>query len=63
MDDSNVFLLTSFKVKKEPTVTEVEVSVVSILLHQLKQFRVQDLSMENQRITMSVCQTLYIDTT
>lgn len=34
---------TSFEVKQKPTIAEVEVSVVSILLHQLKQLRVQNL--------------------
>lgn len=34
---------TSLEVQKEPAVTEVEVSVISVLLHQFKQLRVQDL--------------------
>ena len=36
-------LLTPFKVKEEPAVTEVEVGVVSVLMHMLKEFCVQDL--------------------
>lgn len=32
--------LTSLKVQQEPAIAEVEVSVVSVLLHQLKQLRV-----------------------
>lgn len=35
---------TSFKVQQEPAIAEVEVSVVSVLLHQLKELRVQNLS-------------------
>lgn len=35
---------TSFEVQQEPTVAEVEVGVVSVLLHQLKQLRIQNLS-------------------
>ena len=34
---------TSLEVEKEPAVAEVEVSVVSVLMHVLKQFRVEDL--------------------
>lgn len=34
---------TSFKVEQEPPVAEVEVGVVSVLLHQLKQLRIQNL--------------------
>lgn len=34
---------TSFKVQQEPAIAEVEVSVVSILLHQLEELRVQNL--------------------
>lgn len=35
--------LTSFEVQQKPPVAEVEVGVVSVLLHQLKQLRVQNL--------------------
>lgn len=38
------FPITSFEVKQKPAIAEVEVSVVSILLHQLKQLRVQNLT-------------------
>lgn len=37
---------TSFEVEKKPAVTEVEVGVVSILLHKFKQLGVQDLFVE-----------------
>lgn len=36
-------MFTSLEVQQEPPVTEVEVSVISVLLHQLEQLRVQDL--------------------
>lgn len=39
---------TSFKVQQEPAIAEVEVSVVSVLLHQLKELRVQNLSVRWQ---------------
>lgn len=35
--------LTSLEVQEEPAVAEVEVCVVSVLLHQLKELRVQNL--------------------
>lgn len=35
--------ITSFKIQQEPAITEVEVGVVTVLMHQLKQLRVQDL--------------------
>lgn len=35
--------LTSFKVQEKPAVAEVKVGVISILVHQFKQFRIQDL--------------------
>jgi len=35
--------LTPLEVQQEPAVAEVEVSVVSVLLHELEQLRVQDL--------------------
>ncbi len=35
--------LTSLKVQQEPAVAEVEVCVITVLLHQLKQLRVQNL--------------------
>ena len=34
---------TSLEVQKEPAVAEVEVGVVSVLVHELKQLRVKDL--------------------
>lgn len=34
---------TSFEVQQEPPVAEVEVGVVAVLLHQLKQLRIQNL--------------------
>lgn len=34
---------TSLEVQKEPAVAEVEVGVVSVLVHELKQLRIQDL--------------------
>ena len=34
---------TSFEVEQEPAITEVEVCVVAILPHVIKQLRVQDL--------------------
>lgn len=34
---------TSFKVEQKPPVAEVEVGVVPVLLHQLKQLRIQNL--------------------
>lgn len=37
------FPITSFEVEQKPTIAEVEVSIVSILLHQLKQLGVQNL--------------------
>lgn len=37
------FRITSFEVEQKPAIAEVEVSVVSVLLHQLKQLRVQNL--------------------
>lgn len=37
------FPITSLEVQKKPAIAEVEVGIVSILLHQLKQLRVQDL--------------------
>lgn len=43
-----VFSITSFEVKQKPAITEVEVSVVSVLLHQFKQLRVQDLLVKRQ---------------
>lgn len=42
------FRITSFKVEQKPAIAEVEVSVVSVLLHQLKQLRVQNLSVRRQ---------------
>lgn len=39
---------TSLEVQQKPAVAEVEVSVVSVLLHQFKQLRVQDLFIEKQ---------------
>lgn len=38
--------LTSFEVQEKPAVAEVKVGVISILVHQLKQFRIQDLHKE-----------------
>ena len=52
------WVFTSFKVQQEPPVTEVEVSVVSVLLHQLKQLRIQDLNRNRghrEVIKMCVC--------
>lgn len=40
---------TSFEVQQEPAIAEVEVSVVSVLLHQLKQLRVQNLRVWRQK--------------
>lgn len=40
---------TSLEVQQEPAVTEVEVSVVSVLLHQLEQLRVQNLPSEPEQ--------------
>lgn len=48
--DSRVSHPTSFEVEKKPTITEVEVSVVSVLLHQFKQLRIQNLLKENQTV-------------
>lgn len=42
-------LFTSLEVQQEPAVTEVEVSVISVLLHQFKQLRVQDLTSEGAK--------------
>jgi len=36
--------VTSFEVEQKPSVTEVEVSVVAVLSHVVKQLRVQDLT-------------------
>lgn len=38
--------LTSFEVQEKPAVAEVKVGVISILVHQFKQFRIQDLHKE-----------------
>lgn len=35
--------VTSFKVQEEPAIAEVEVGVVTVLVHQLKELGVQDL--------------------
>lgn len=43
---TNSFTFTSLEVEEEPAVAEVEVGVVSVLVHQLKQLRVQDLCTE-----------------
>ena len=38
--------LTSLEVQQEPAVAEVEVGVVPVLVHQLKELRVQDLEVQ-----------------
>lgn len=40
---------TSLEVEEEPAVAEVEVGVVSVLVHQLEKLRVQDLCTEGIR--------------
>lgn len=42
-------LCTSLEIQQEPAVTEVEVSVITILLHQFKQLGVQDLTSEEAK--------------
>lgn len=42
--------ITSFKVEQKPAIAEVKVSVVSVLLHQLKQLRVQNLLVRRQNL-------------
>lgn len=37
------FSITSFKIQQEPAIAEVEVGVVTVLMHQLKELGVQDL--------------------
>ncbi len=37
-------LLTSFEIQKEPSIAEIEVCVISILVHVFKQLRIQNLN-------------------
>lgn len=41
--EKNLECLTSFEIQEEPAIAEIEVGVVSILVHVLKQLRVQNL--------------------
>ena len=43
-----MIVFTSLEVQQEPAVAEVEMCVVSILVHQFKQLRVQDLMWTRQ---------------
>lgn len=47
--------LTSLEVQQEPAVTEVEMSVVSVLLHQFEQLRVQNLTSEPEERKSVFC--------
>lgn len=43
--------ITSLEIKQKPTIAEVEVSIVSILLHQFEQLGIQNLLVWNQNVT------------
>lgn len=46
---------TSLEVQQEPAVTEVEMSVVAVLLHQFEQLRVQNLTSEAEERKSVFC--------